>query len=156
MALITEARRFRNHELAPAKIHPPTPQEMIEIARRKLVEATAEAEWAEEAVARNELQASFGELDAQIQVVEATATLAEHLEVDPPPLPPTDPTTAADASAAAQAEATAAYATSYLAGLLDQQGRLSDPVNIYLEDAFDMRDVAVANREAAIPLETRI
>ena len=86
------------------------------------MEATAVAEQAVEAVARNELQASLAEPDAQIQVVDAaTATLAEHLEVDPPPLPPTDPAVAADASAAAEADATAAYATSYLAGLIDQQ-----------------------------------
>ena len=89
------------------------------MARRML----AAAEQADEAVARNELQASLAELDVHIQVVDAaTTTLVEHLVVDPQPPPPTAPAAAADASVAAEADVTAAYATSYLAGLLDQQG----------------------------------
>ena len=42
-ALITEIRRFNNHEHAFAEVHPLSPQEMIEVARRNLVEATAAA-----------------------------------------------------------------------------------------------------------------
>ena len=97
------------------------------------------------------------ELDAQIQVVDAaTTTLAEHLEADPPPLPPTDSAVATDAIAAAAAESTATSSTSYLLGLLDQQGLLGDPNNIELGDALDMRDAAVANRGSAIAIAARI
>lgn len=62
----------------------------------------------------------------------------------------------ADAFAAVAADVTAAFSTTYLAGLLDEQGLMGEPVNIELGDALVMRDVAVAGREAALLIAAQV
>ena len=94
---------------------------MVDVAKRRLVDATVAAERAHEEVVRNELQASLSALEAQVQVARDTVdTLVEHMDIAQPPLPPADSEAAVDEAAAAAAEATAGVASAFLAGVLDQ------------------------------------
>ena len=122
-------------------------------ASRRLVDAQSATERAHEEVLRKGLQASLAAIDAQVQVAEETAnTLAEQVDVVQPPLPPDDSEAAAAEAAAAAAEATAIFASEYLASVLDQDGILGTAVNIEARGALDMRDAALAEREVTLAL----